>query len=290
MKKKMILTLVLMSSFAFADMSKEEIVKQYKQSGNIPQNIPIALYQPLEKVIPKEVQKKIRAQKNRRKKQVKVESIADIFKDHPEGVDHGQFDMPVVRQVGPRCTAWGAMGTAENMLNRDGKRQKLSERAFWSTYHQYSGHAAMQAIVSHPLLPGELWGPNTSRKPANVSFERDGVAQVFDVEFLGSDPWKAVKAIVAGYAVYAASSVPVDMASCRTVLRINSNTSGGHAYELFSAFPAPSVVGGVLTGVKQTWGEDCGDQGKQYMPLIGYCEAPNNYCMFWIMKKVKRLK
>jgi len=276
--------LLIGSSQAFGAMSHEDIVIQLEEPGHFPQDVPIALYQKLEKVIPPETQAKLKKEKRIRKTQVKA--FDDLFKDHPNGVDFTAFNEPIVRQWNGTCTAHGAAAAVENTLNRDGKHDKLSERALWSTYRQYSSVAAMDSLLKFPLVSDAAWPHEKARKPVGFHFEKDKSAKVFNVQYLGSDPKKAAQALLKGYAVNAATSVPRDMAACRAAIRPGAGSvDGGHAYALMAVHPYGE--GRFYFTLKQSWGAQCGDQGLQYLPAA-YCELPESFCMFWAIVKADR--
>jgi hypothetical protein len=291
MKKLLLLFLLSSTCLAAPQMSHEEVVKQFNEPGHIPQGLNPVFYNPLDVVISKPEQKKIKAAKKVRSKQIKRAKWEEYFKRQPDGSDFRPYDIVILNQWNGTCTGHAAIGGIENLLSRDGIKEKLSERFLWSTYHQYSSHAAMKALLVNHQVSDSVWPHAVEKKPKEVDFKSVGIAAALDIEYLGSDPAKAIEALLAGYPVNVAMSVPRDMAACRATVRASAGTvNGGHAMAIVGVKFAPDVEGGVYTIHKQSWGSKCGNNGYQFVPIVAYCERPEAFCDFWALKKAARVK
>ena len=83
-------------------------------------------------------------------------------------------------------------------------------------------------------------------------------------------------------------SVPSDMASCRASIRPSTGvTSGGHALTVVGYRLDLSVEGGGYLILKNSWSDQCGDFGYQYLPF-SVCGRSDMYCMFYSLEAISK--
>lgn len=283
MKKWVIVLMACISVQVHAKdfMQHEDVVKEFQEPGHIPQGLPASPYHKLNEIIPPAAQIEIRQEKRKRAQDTQGPNWDEYFRN-AKPVDLRLYDTPIRSQWDGTCTAHGTIACLENLLNRI-QPVILSTRFHWNNYRKYSGQAAMVSMLKHKQIEDKYW-PQDSRKPLVSQPERFGKAKLVESEYLGSSAYEALKAIGEGYPVNVAMSVPQDMASCRSTIRYTSDlTSGGHDVAAVGRKFSPEIAGGAYLILKNSWGEDCGDQGYQYLPAA-YCEKPGVYCMFWALK------
>lgn len=202
----------------------------------------------------------------------------------PVDVDFRFRDNPIRNQFNGTCTAFGLVGAMENLLAKKSP-VKLSERHLWSFYEQYSAYAALAAASRNRITEEKNW-PIHSHFPLTAKYKQLAKAQLVEFSELNDDIAGAVKALASGNPVYFAFSVPVDLQRCHPVVRNTRMSRGGHAVAIVGYHKDPDIEGGGYFIIRNSWGENCGDHGYQYLPM-GYCNHPNMYCLFWDIKKVK---
>lgn len=297
-----------------------EVVKEFHEAGHIPQGLKPSSYHPLKEVIAPEAVSEIRAKKLRKKKnadkKLGTEQIFSnpVFNDHgpikptqimepapspslspleshdqqasPEmissGVDLRHFDSPIRNQWDGTCTAHGLIAGMENLYNRKAPTQ-LSTRYFWSLYRKYNAKVAMDTAATTLQIEEKYWPQDSARAKA-IALKLKGSHKLTGAAYLGSEVKDVVKALDRKFPVYAAMSVPQDMAACRATIRYSTGvTNGGHAV-LISGYQFDSTIpGGGYLIIKNSWSAECGDRGYQYMPF-GLCEKEGMYCIFWSLK------
>lgn len=326
MKWNVLLLLIGLSAVAAEFMSPDDVSKEFKEPGHIPQGLPPSKYQKLDKVIPKESQQKIKM----RKQKLDVESIPEVSpspeasqepsedvsffnffprahasgKKKPEpkpvvvvtptpkpapvtGVDLRKYDSYVRNQWNGTCTAHGLIAGMENILNRS-RQRTLSTRYFWSQYQRYSAEVAMKAAGLYKQVDESYWPQNSTRPLVSNISAQDGV-RLASSEYLYDNTQAVISALNKQYPVYVAMSVPQDMSACRSTIRYTTGvTTGGHALLVSGYRLDSSVQGGGYWILKNSWGTQCADQGYQYMPFA-LCQKQGMYCMFWSIHGVKNI-
>lgn len=192
-------------------------------------------------------------------------------------------DTEIKKQFGGTCTAFGLMAAMENLL---GGQVDLSERHFWSEYHQYSCDKAISAAsTSWGVVEMDYW-PDANKHPY-VGYMDQPWYKLTKYEHLDDDITKAIDSLDSGNPIYIAVSTPTDMMNCP--VNIDPNTGhykqSGHAlavvgYELDSSMP-----GGGSFLLKNSWGTNCGDKGYQWYPF-NLCTKDGMYCEFWSIQGV----
>ena len=79
-------------------------------------------------------------------------------------------------------------------------------------------------------------------------------------------------------------AVPSDMAKCRKIIRDTSPVveGAGHDIAVYGIIPDPNL--GYIAILKNSWGENCGDHGFQYLQL-SICQKSGYYCMLFLLDK-----
>lgn len=184
----------------------------------------------------------------------------------PEDVDLRQYAGSIKSQWNGTCSAFGLIATEEvaHCKMRGECNLDLSERHFWSYYKQYSAPQALKMSTKAVALE-KVWPQTQVDRPANIAtFAK---YKVLEHEYLGGDSkeakMKVLKALADGYPVYFWSQTPSCMLSCAKTCKASQNgfEDGGHAYSIVGYFNKAEPV----LIVKNSWGEDCGDNGYQYI-------------------------
>lgn len=234
MKKLLLVGVALIQTIAHADMTLSERVKTL---------------QPLDKLFPFQVKKKIRKQ----------ERTQEVNPNLPPSIDLRFRDTPVQQQTAQNCTAYGLVASMENLM--DG-RIKLSESDLWSKY--------------------EVGDIDTALKFASKSVAlEDGTGNYHLVSYedIGTDINKAKEALTNGNVVYLGFQVTQDVVNCEARPSIDSPLieEGGHAVEVVGYQDDRFII-------KNSWGAQCGDSGYQYIPFQ-YC-IKNKMCVMYEIKSV----
>ena len=214
----------------------------------------------------KEMFEGLEARKFQLEKQEKAEQKAIIFDNLKNDVDLREFAPSIKRQWNGTCSAFGLIATEEvaHCIQRKDCGLDLSERHFWSFYKQYSAPKALEMSTNWVTLEGN-WPQDRVSKP--VTADNLATHRVSKYEYLGGDSEKAklkvLSALSNGHPVYMWSQTPSCMLSCAKTCNSTSKSfeDGGHAYSIVGYFNKenPTLI------VKNSWGEDCGDLGYQYI-------------------------
>lgn len=195
-------------------------------------------------------------------------------------VDLSYRDTPVKRQVGPLCTAWATVAGMENMLNKkDVQKWDLSEQHLWSKYQRYSTNKAMEAANNFKIADEQYW----PSKGMDHNADRYAHAKIAKSSYLSENINKVLAALDKGNVIQIAMRTPKDLLECKPVIRDGINqfySEGGHAMELVGYEKDDRVTGGFYFKVKNSWGDSCGDNGYQYIPLYNTCRQNQMYCYY----------
>jgi len=237
------------------------------------QGFPVTV--PLDSLI--SVDQRIEIDKHRR------EVHASRAQKTPASVSLVSCDTEVKQQFGGTCTTFGLIGAIENLLC-DGT--ELSARDFWNQYQVYQASTAVSvATKGRGLIESTFW-PQSATAPLptwkqSPLYKLANSVQVFTVN-------EIVAHLAAKKPAYVAMSTPNDMVNCKAVVSPTSPPvpNSGHALEVMGYKKQGADVYFI---VKNSWGADCGIGGYQSFPA-SYCEQDGVYCMFWLIKSVKKEK
>jgi len=201
------------------------------------------------------------------------------------GADYRHRDTSIKSQWNGTCTTFGGVAGLENMLNKPSTTD-LSERDSWSKYKQYSSRAFVTALSKegNEICREQDWGQNsTNPKPTCVDNRHWRLGSSL---YISDNISQALDSLDNGNVVYLALSTPKDMLYCRSVIRPTTEFSeGGHAILIVGYKMDSSITGGGYFIIKNSWGEDCGDNGYQYLPFH-ICNRSDGYCSMWEFKTV----
>lgn len=194
-------------------------------------------------------------------------------------IDRRKFDTTVKKQFGPTCTAFGISAAIENLLEGP-SLVDLSERHVWSTYRKYSAARAVVSTLKNKYAEEKLW-PQDIKRPENDDYKKQSHIKVTHIDFFEDNLEKVTGALNRGESVYMALRVSRSMSACHDVLRPRSKrTKGGHAVAVSGYHLDERVPGGGYLIIKNSWDDECGDKGYQYIPF-NYCTRKDMYCNFW---------
>lgn len=208
----------------------------------------------------------------------------------PTSVDLREWVSPIKSQNNGYCTAYATVGAIEaDLCKRHGLcTEDLSEQHLFSLYRQYSTDMAVKA-ASTGMVADEIYWKQYGIPVNNVN--QFGHAQIVSYRYLGYDTDEAVKAIANGNYVVIAMKTPNDMLNGASVIRPNSGFArGGHAVLLVGYEKTDKVLGGMYGTIKNSWGENVGDKGFQYMPLSYMCKLRGGYCYYYEISATKSTK
>lgn len=193
-------------------------------------------------------------------------------------------DSSVKKQLGPWCTAYGLVGVMENLLNVNQSKVDLSEFHLWDMYQQYSAKTAVKAALNEKITDEQHWPEN--KWTPNEGYEAAAITRLVSAPYLQSSVKESLQALDRGNPVYIAMRVPADMNCSRKVIRPDTlTTKGGHALAVVGYQLDSAIKGGGYFILKNSWGENCSDNGYQYL-AFHVCERSDFYCLFWEIEKV----
>lgn len=196
------------------------------------------------------------------------------------GVDYRERDTPIKQQWNGTCTAFGGVAGIENLL---GGKVELSERDAWSRYHEYSVYSFVDALKGAYICDEKNWKQDAESMPIGCATNR--YWGLTDVDYLGSDIDAALDALDAGSVVYLGLNTPEDMLACSSYINPETDFSdGGHAVLIVGYDPQQEHF-----IIKNSWGEECGDYGYQYLPF-SVCQRKEGYCFMWDFQKAESIK
>lgn len=271
--------LFVMSLSANAYISHNEVVNRFKNK-NFSLNKEFTKHVKtlgLSEVIPKHLQQnqKIYNQKTNL-----------IFENVKKVSDLRYRDTEVLRQIGPRCSAYGLIAGIENLLGHP-ERAKLSQSHLFSAYRKYSSEIAVHAAKRMAITEYKYW-PHYRKRTPNKGYKKHAHTVLTDISYINNDVRKAVKALDKGRPVYLGMSVTHSMGKCDAVMDPDSTiTGGGHAINISGYGLDASIPGGGYFIIKNSWGSKCGDKGYQYMPFSYCMNTGSQYCVMWDIQGVK---
>jgi len=201
-----------------------------------------------------------------------------------KGADWSHRDTPIKNQWNGTCTAFSGVAGIENLLNKPDTLD-LSERDAWSKYRKYSNEVFVDTMTEkgNEICPEEDW-PQRNKWPYKTC-KKNRNHKLINAEYIESDIDLALDALDRGSVVYLGMATPKDMISCRSVIRTGSKFSnGGHAILIVGYEMDNTIKGGGYFIIKNSWGEDCGDNGYQYLPFY-QCQKRGGYCDMWEFSK-----
>jgi C1A family cysteine protease len=286
LRKSIIFTSLLAVFSAQAYYSHDEVVSEFInnkmgiKSQISPERMPASVaqfYTPtLDEVISPETQRKLDS---------KIKKSTYNFDFVSDSVDLRHRDTEVVSQIGPRCSAYGLIASMENLLGVPEVAQ-LSQNHLWSAYKRYSSEAAVYAAKRMNITEAQMW-PHEVKNPKS-GWQAKSHTAITDITYIEDDIARAVKALDAGRPVYIGLSVSRSMGNCDAVLDPSSTPGGGgHAISISGYALDANVPGGGYFILKNSWGQNCGDKGYQYM-AFNYCnQGRGAYCIMWDIQGVK---
>lgn len=271
--------LFVFSLSANAYISHDEVVKRF-QNKNFSLNSNFSeQFETLSvsEVVPKHLQDQQKVYNH--KSNIIFENVKNIS-------DLRHRDTKVVRQIGPRCSAYGLVAGIENLLGNP-DQVKLSQSHLFSTYRKYSSEKAVYAAKRMAITEYKYW-PHTRKWVPKRGYKKNAHTVLTDISYINNDVKKAVKALDEGRPVYLGMSVTRSMGKCDAVMDPHSSpTGGGHAINISGYGLDSSIPGGGYFIIKNSWGSKCGDEGYQYMPF-NYCmNGGSQYCIMWDIQGAK---
>ena len=209
-----------------------------------------------------------------------------VFNDVKHHTDLRHRDSTVVRQLGPRCSAYGLVAGIENLLGL-GDDVKLSQSHLFANYRKYSSERAVYTAKRMAITEYKYW-PHERKWVPKRGYKANAHTKLTDISFINNDVAKAVRALDQGRPVYLGMSVTRSMGKCDAIMDPASpTTGGGHAINISGYGLDDSVPGGGYFIIKNSWGKNCGDKGYQYMPF-NYCmNGGSQYCIMWDIQGVR---
>lgn len=207
--------------------------------------------------------------------------FAEKKADLPIDVDLRKYSTPAKDQINGRCTAYGLTSVQELMhCKQNGVcNLDLSEAHRWSMYKKYAAWSALENAKT-PIVEEKIWPEDQSYSPKNIS--KYAKFKIDEWEYLGDSKQKVLTALANGFAVYFWSQTPNAMLKCKKVSSKTEKTfaDGGHAYAVVGYFDKEDP----LLIIKNSWGEDCGDNGYQVIPFSIY-----DYASYWEAAAIKKV-
>ena len=222
--------------------------------------------------------------KKKKQKRILIKSVGMEEKAR-SGADYRYRDTPIKSQWNGTCTTFGGVAGLENKLNKP-STVDLSERDSWSKYKQYSSRAFVTALSKegNEICREQDWGQNNTNPNPTCALNRKW--RLGESLYISDNITSALDALDRGNPVYLAMSTPNDMLYCRSVIRTTTTFSeGGHAILIVGYKMDSSIVGGGYFIIKNNWGDDCGEDGYQYLPFH-ICNRDDGYCSMWEFKTV----
>jgi C1A family cysteine protease len=198
--------------------------------------------------------------------------------------DYRFRDTAVKRQFGGTCSTFGLLAAMENALH--GQRPvDLSEKHLWNKYRKYSSERAVRAALNKGPVTDEVYWPMKRWLP-KWGYKKNAKSYLKAASYIESDVGAAVSALSQGRPVYLGLQVTESMYACDAVIDPNSPSSGGgHAVAIVGHQLNESVAGGGYFIIKNSWSDQCGDHGYQYLPF-NYCTREDLYCIMWDIQAV----
>jgi C1A family cysteine protease len=231
---------------------------------------------PLDQVIEPHLQQREILNKEDRK----ISSFAGAKVELPLSIDLRKYATTIKEQQDPWCTAFAMAAVME--INGTEKSVNRSISHVWSKYRQYSCETAVRQTQG-AWITSEYWWAYGNKRPYRGYL--DGATVRFTSnEYLDGDLNKVMQTLAYGRSVYMGLSVSDSLyKGDKVVNAFSKNTGGGHSVAVVGYKRSPEFAGGGAILIKNSWGEDCGDKGYQWLPFA-YCERSDSYCVFWDLK------
>jgi hypothetical protein len=237
-------------------------------------------YPKLDDLIPRTVQKEIRATKRARARTQRARTVAVSY--GPARVVNLAVTTPVRLQFGGTCSTFGLVAAAEVLL----KNQDISERHLWSTYQRPDAFAAVDAFRRNRIVHEVDW-PQSQTLPYK-GYQARARFQLIDAVYVGDNVRAVMDAIDAGRPGAIATTVTQGLKACHTFINPRSSaTLGGHFMAIVGYRVDPTVEGGGYLKVKNSWGKNCGEGGFQYIPFAHCTSREDLMCSMWTLAVVK---
>lgn len=211
-----------------------------------------------------------------------VQIQVDVPRRLPPSADLRVNDSPVRSQWDGTCTAHGLQSVLDNKSH-----QHLSARHIWAGYKLFSCVAAIETwdhggciTTNAAWSQDDVVSENAYNDP-NFCYTR-----LTSTTNLGNNIPLIKESLSKGDPVYLGISVTKSLANCDVAaLPKSANTGGGHALGIVGYRDDMEVSGGGYFIIKNSWGDQCGDHGYQYIPY-SYCTRADMYCLTWSIDAV----
>ena len=190
-----------------------------------------------------------------------------------------QNDTPVKTQFGISCTTFALIAAIENIFQG---RFDLSERSLWATYKTVDIDKAIKAARENYILEEKYWPQSVAREnPANRG---KGRFKLEDAICIYQNYQEVINTIDKGTPCVVAMRTPTDLFLKKSqVERTSTFKNGGHAMAVVG-YKVENGKGYFL--VKNSWGEDCGDKGYQYVDFNLFDTNKQGYVYFYTIGQV----
>ncbi len=186
-------------------------------------------------------------------------------------------DTPVKEQWNGTCTSFSVIAAIENKLKRS---VELSERSLWDFYGVYSTEEALKSAGNFFILEEKYWPQHQPR--FDQRYKGKGRFKLIKYDYLDNDFEKVLAAIDSGNPCVVAMQTPEDLYNgAAQVERTSRILNGGHAI-CVSGYKVENGRGYFL--VKNSWGDDIGDKGYQYVDFNLF--DTKGYVTFWEIKEI----
>lgn len=193
---------------------------------------------------------------------------------NPRVVSLRDRDTPVKVQWGGTCSAFALIAAMENKL---GGQYDLSERSLWNAYRVFNIDKAISAAK-------RIFIHEENSRLGAQEFDKDeyvgeGRFKLTDAKCIDRRYDLVIEAIDRGIPCFVALVTPVDLIrKLSQIERTSKLENGGHAMAV-SGYKVENGKGYFL--VKNSWGENCGDKGYQYIDFNIYDENKKGYIYFY---------
>lgn len=216
-------------------------------------------------------------------KLLKAEPVENNFRASNESFDYREHDQAIVNQWNGTCTAHATTAAMEEALSmQKGIKIKLSERDLWSkpeVFKKYSAAGAIQGGLKNFIVPDKYW-KHSSEQPNYANYQQYAYAKINKAYYLGKSYVNLYTRMATKESGKIAMNVPNSMINCVKVINPASAPleDAGHDIAISGFFNSQKY--GLIAIIKNSWGENCGDHGYQYLPM-SVCDREDYWCYFW---------